>query len=86
MSRLERFLNYVPTSMHSLCSQKKINNVKKINGNYSFCIKVDQKPSNPLTLKSLIVMLWVRGSLCELRLDLAERLGCVAMPTLEHVL
>lgn len=29
MSRLERFLKYLTTSMHSLCSQKKINNVKK---------------------------------------------------------
>ena len=49
-------------------------------------MKVDQKPSNPLTLKSFIVMLWVRGSLCELKLDLAEGLACVAVPTLEHVL
>jgi len=48
-------------------------------------MKVDQKPSNPLTLKSFIV-LWVRGPLCELKLDLAEGLGCVAVPTLEHVL
>ena len=60
--------------------------LKKINGNYSFYMKVDQKPSNPLTLKSFIVMLWVRGSLCELKLDLAEGLACVAVPTLEHVL
>lgn len=37
---------------------------------------MDQKPWNPLTIKSLIVMLWVRGFLCELMLDLAEGLGC----------